>query len=76
MCIALSIHNPSKPLLLIIVLTQVTQDNFRPGLRIERGPDWKWDSQDGGPGGAGIIVKESSKGWATVSLESGKCGCH
>lgn len=26
------------------------------GCRVVRGPDWKWDNQDGGEGGVGTIV--------------------
>lgn len=27
------------------------------GLRVVRGPDWKWEDQDGGEGNVGTIVK-------------------
>jgi len=27
------------------------------GLRVIRGPDWKWDDQDGGEGHLGTVVK-------------------
>lgn len=27
------------------------------GLRVVRGPDWKWDNQDGGEGHAGTVVE-------------------
>lgn len=34
--------------------------NFKPlkvGDRVVRGPQWKWDEQDGGPGGIGTVIK-------------------
>ena len=44
----------------------MTHTNFRLGLRVERGTDWKWDAQDGGPGGAGITINDDQDGWAKV----------
>lgn len=35
-----------------------------PGMRVVRGPDWKWGEQDGGEGGVGTVVDFNS-------LESG-----
>ena len=28
----------------------------RPGLRVIRGPDWRWGDQDGGEGGVGTVI--------------------
>ncbi|XP_031565501.1 uncharacterized protein LOC116300724 [Actinia tenebrosa] len=30
------------------------------GARVERGPDWRWGAQDGGPGGKGTVVETRS----------------
>ncbi len=30
------------------------------GLRVVRGPDWKWEDQDGGIGHAGTVISTSS----------------
>ena len=30
---------------------------FLPGLRVVRGPDWKWGDQDGGEGHVGTVVE-------------------
>ncbi len=31
------------------------------GLRVVRGPNWKWDTQDGGEGFVGTVTKISEK---------------
>ena len=31
-----------------------------PGLRVVRGPDWKWGDQDGGEGNVGTVVEVHS----------------
>lgn len=43
----------------------------REGARVERGPDWKWDNQDGGVGSVGVIVGEARAGWVSVRWPSG-----
>ena len=35
---------------------------FSPGLRVERGRDWCWGDQDGGPGGVGVLLDPSKAG--------------
>jgi E3 ubiquitin-protein ligase HECTD1 len=47
----------------------VTRENFREGLRVVRGKDWKWDDQDGGAGKVGVTSKDSSDGWCKVAWE-------
>ena len=32
-----------------------------PGLRVVRGPDWKWGDQDGGEGGLGTVADIANK---------------
>ena len=43
------------------------------GVRVRRGPDWRWDEQDGGAGHLGTTTKRSHEGWVTVrwDLDSG-----
>lgn len=36
------------------------------GLRVVRGPDWKWGEQDGGPGHAGTVVEVGRPGSSTT----------
>jgi hypothetical protein len=43
----------------------------RPGLRVQRGPDWRWGNQDGGLGSIGVVQGEERHGWATVRWPSG-----
>jgi hypothetical protein len=42
-----------------------------------RGPDWKWDDQDGGKGSFGTVVDESSgtEGWVKVKWDNSSSGC-
>eukprot|EP00292_Cryptomonas_paramecium_P004737 CAMPEP_0113706876 /NCGR_PEP_ID=MMETSP0038_2-20120614/28025_1 /TAXON_ID=2898 /ORGANISM="Cryptomonas paramecium" /LENGTH=510 /DNA_ID=CAMNT_0000632231 /DNA_START=116 /DNA_END=1644 /DNA_ORIENTATION=- /assembly_acc=CAM_ASM_000170 len=51
----------------------VTTSNVRAGLKVVRGPDWKWESQDGGAGKVGELVVEGSStpGWHRVRWASG-----
>ena len=54
------------------------------GLRVVRGPDWKWGDQDGGEGNIGTVISsttstESKPGTVTVVWDSGlegkyRCG--
>ena len=44
------------------------------GTRVKRGPDWKWHSQDGGPGNQGVVVSgtdKNSDGWVRVHWDKG-----
>lgn len=42
------------------------------GTRVMRGPDWKWDDQDGGPGRTGVVVDApTTTVWAKVQWDSG-----
>lgn len=36
---------------------------LEPGMLVKRGPDWKWEDQDGGIGGVGIVIEVKS--WKT-----------
>ena len=31
---------------------------LKPGVRVVRGPDWKWGEQDGQPPGEGCVISE------------------
>jgi serine/threonine protein kinase len=43
------------------------------GVRVRRGPDWKWANQDGGADKLGTVTKSAdSTGWITVKWDSGK----
>lgn len=58
--------------------TPVTMDNAYVGAKVMRGPDWKYDNQDGGAGNVGVIKKFNSvMGVVTVawpnSYEDGYC---
>ena len=49
------------------------------GLRVVRGPDWKWGEQDGGEGTIGTVTSlctatESRPGTVTVNWDSGSTG--
>uniref|UniRef100_A0A0L8H3V2 MIB/HERC2 domain-containing protein n=2 Tax=Octopus bimaculoides TaxID=37653 RepID=A0A0L8H3V2_OCTBM len=35
------------------------------GLRVTRGPDWKWGNQDGGVGNIGTVIEIGKPGSAT-----------
>ena len=44
---------------------------IEPGLRVVRGPDWKWGDQDGGEGCLGTVIdagEEMAAGRAVVVL--------
>jgi hypothetical protein len=52
----------------------VTRANFVLGAKVIRGPDWKWDDQDGGDGKEGTLKEletGSSDGWCRVEWDSG-----
>jgi hypothetical protein len=39
------------------------------GDAVIRGPDWKWDDQDGGPGGRGVVTEGESDGCVRVQWD-------
>lgn len=48
----------------------VTTAIARPGLCVERGPDWKWADQDSGPGSLGRIAREPDDDeWVVVKWD-------
>ena len=51
----------------------VTMRNVRKGMVVQRGADWKWEQQDGGPGKLGLLEAKSdvTDGWARVKWDSG-----
>jgi len=44
------------------------------GVRVRRGPSWKWGDQDGGPGSTGVTIPDSHAGWVGVLWDSGQAG--
>jgi len=38
---------------------------------VERGPDWKWDNQDGGPGKKGRVTRGVVDGWVKIKWDAG-----
>ena len=42
------------------------------GMRVVRGPDWKWGAQDGGVGTVGMVSSPEEGGTAEVSWPSGR----
>jgi chromosome segregation ATPase len=50
----------------------VTTANFKLERRVRRGPDWKWDDQDGGAGRLGTLSAHSIwPGWCKVQWDGG-----
>lgn len=51
-------------------------ERMRVGALVERGPDWRWDDQDGGPGKHGLVVAlgEWEAGYK-VRVVWGEAGC-
>ena len=48
----------------------LTMDGLLIGARVCRGPDWKWDEQDGGAGGLGTVQPGSKDvGWFEVTWD-------
>ena len=37
--------------------------SFLYGVRVVRGPDWKWDDQDGGEGNVGTVIDTPDSEW-------------
>eukprot|EP00106_Octopus_bimaculoides_P005676 XP_014773118.1 PREDICTED: probable E3 ubiquitin-protein ligase HERC2 [Octopus bimaculoides] len=47
-------------------------DNLKPGVRVKRGPHWKWGNQDGGNGNLGTVTNQkTSNGWVSVQWDVG-----
>ena len=43
------------------------------GMKVTRGPDWKWGEQDGGEGNKGEVVKvKGTSGWVIVKWQNGR----
>ena len=42
---------------------------LEPGLRVVRGPDWKWDDQDGGEGCLGTVAESPAGGTVSRATE-------
>lgn len=42
-----------------------------PGARVVRGPDWKWDTQDGVPPRPGTVMGAIRNGWVDVKWDAG-----
>ena len=62
----------------------VTLENLVIGAKVQRGPDWDWDEQDGGIGGIGTLMerdawtkRKATEGakWVEVHWEAGDNGC-
>ena len=39
------------------------------GARVVRGPDWKWNKQDGSPPGKGTVTGAADPGWVKVKWD-------
>jgi hypothetical protein len=56
----------------------VTPENVILGSRVRRGPNWKWEEQDGG--GIGTITRSVSRGgssiWVQVEWDHGAGNCY
>lgn len=50
----------------------VSTGNVTIGLRVVRGPDWKWNDQDGGAGKLGTITRVDAPGQVRVQWDSGE----
>ena len=57
---------PSVVLYVCIVLIFFSawhsMETVDPGMRVVRGPNWKWEEQDGGEGAIGTVVEEQVPG--------------
>ncbi len=48
-------------------------DDLPVGARVARGPDWKWEDQDGGPGKQGTVIESADGGgWVRVRWDTGQ----
>ena len=52
-----------------ILSTNTSQVELQIGDRVVRGPDWKWDNQDGGAGEQGTVTTIKGRGWVTVKWD-------
>ena len=51
--------------------TDPTKMSIKVGDVVTRGPDWKWDNQDGGRGCQGRVVEIRRHGWVSVKWDRG-----
>ena len=52
--------------------TQVEDSSCARGVRVARGPHWRWGDQDGGVGGVGTVTgRADESGWCTVTWDQG-----
>lgn len=51
-----------------ILSTNPDKKEIKVGDRVVRGPDWKWENQDGGVGSKGTVVS-MKKGWVNVKWD-------
>jgi len=58
----------------LIVVDQATLLKGKLGVRVRRGPSWKWGDQDGGPGSTGVTIPGHTNGvgWVRVRWHSGQ----
>lgn len=55
-----------------ILSSDPSQKEIKVDDRVERGPDWKWDNQDGGEGSRGTVKEVKSTGWVNVKWDNSK----
>lgn len=49
--------------------TNPSRQEIKVGDKVVRGPDWKWENQDGGKGNRGVVVDIKRKGWVIVKWD-------
>ena len=49
----------------------VEADDYAEGLRVVRGPDWRYGEQDGGAGRPGTVTGTKGNGWLNVRWDAG-----
>ncbi len=52
--------------------TDPERKEIKAGDTVVRGPDWKWENQDGGEGNKGVVVDLKRKGWVIVKWDKTK----
>eukprot|EP00053_Salpingoeca_punica_P020085 m.207429 g.207429 ORF g.207429 m.207429 type:complete len:2206 (+) comp17789_c0_seq4:215-6832(+) len=52
-------------------LARTLASQLVPGVRVARGPDWKWTNQDGTPPSSGTVQSPPRNGWVDVKWDSG-----
>lgn len=52
-------------------LAKNTAGQLKKGMKVVRGVDWKWNTQDGTPPGPGTVRNDPSGGWVDVQWDSG-----